>query len=241
MTLPIFGFVTVHERPLADGIAAEADWMDRAAASGRASAHLWRGEPALVVPRSCTTLAGWPAAAAAHRVLVRHSGGGVVPQGPGLLNLSLVWRALGSAPTGTEAVYRALCGELASSLARLGIAAAPQAVAGSFCDGRFNLAVAGRKLAGTAQSWRRVAGAPVVLAHAVIVVDADPQALTDAANAFERHLGSGRQYRADALTSVALAWQQAHGGPPALDLQARLSAALAERLARWQEPRGWAA
>ena len=79
---------------------------------------------------------------------------------------------------------------------------------GSFCDGRFNLAVAGRKLAGTAQSWRRVAGVPVVLAHAVIVVDADPQALTEAANAFERDLGSGRRYRAEALTSVALAWQR---------------------------------
>ena len=92
--------------------------------------------------------------------------------------------------------------------------------------------MAGRKLVGTAQSWRRVAGKPVVLAHAVIVVDADPQALTEAANAFERDLGSGRRYRAEALTSVALAWQQAHGRAPAADLEARLSTALAERFAR---------
>jgi lipoate-protein ligase A len=164
----------------------------------------------------------------------------VVPQGPGLLNLSLVWRTdadAGGAPSGTEATYQALCRELAAALARLGIAATPQAVQGSFCDGRFNLAVAGRKLVGTAQSWRRVAGKPVVLAHAVIVVDADPQALTEAANAFERDLGSGRQYRAEALTSVALAWQQAHGCAPADDLEARLSAALAERFARLQTPR----
>lgn len=228
----MFGFVSVHERPLADGVAAEAEWMASAAATGRAAVHLWRGEPGLVVPRSCTTLPGWLAAAKAYRVRVRASGGGVVPQGPGLLNLSLVWRAAGDgAPAGTEAVYRALCAELAGALARLGVVAQPQAVAGSFCDGRFNLAVAGRKLVGTAQSWRRVGGTPVVLAHAVIVVDADPQALTESANAFERDLGSHRRYRAEALTSVALAWQAVHGQAPPADLEGRLSSLLAQRFA----------
>jgi lipoate-protein ligase A len=249
VSLPVFGFVSVHERPLADGISAEAEWMASAAATGRAAAHLWRGEPGLVVPRSCTTLPGWPAAAQVHRVLVRASGGGVVPQGPGLLNLSLVWRADANAdahatarsPSGTEAIYRALCDALASALARLGIAAVPQAVQGSFCDGRFNLAVAGRKLVGTAQSWRRVTGKPVVLAHAVIVVDADPQALTEVANAFERDLGSGRRYHAEALTSVALAWQQIHGCAPAGDLETRLTTALAERFAGMLAPREFAA
>ena len=168
-----------------------------------------------------------------------------MPQGPGLLNLSLVWRAdtgaTAGAPSGTEVIYRALCEGLASALARLGVVAAPQAVRGSFCDGRFNLAVAGRKLVGTAQSWRRVAGAPVVLAHAVIVVDADPQALTAAANAFERDLGSGRRYHAEALTSVALAWQQAHGRAPDADLASRLITALAERFAGLVAPRQFAA
>jgi lipoate-protein ligase A len=113
-------------------------------------------------------------------------------------------------------------------------------VEGSFCDGRFDLAVGGRKLAGTAQSWRRVAGRPVVLAHAVIVVDAEPEALTEAANAFERNLGSGRRYRAEALTSVALAWRQTHSRAPPLDLEARLSAALAERFGRLLVPREFA-
>lgn len=126
MTLPAFGFVNVHHRPLADGIACEAEWMACAAATGRAG---------------------------------------------------------------------------------------------------------GRKLAGTAQSWRRIAGQAVVLAHAVIVVDADPQALTEFANAYERDLGSGRQYRAEALTSVAQAWQQARGGAAPADLQAQVAKVLAERFA----------
>lgn len=241
MTLPVFGFVSVHRRPLADGIACEAEWMACAAASGRAGAHLWHGEPGLVVPRSCTMLPGWAAAARAHAVQVRASGGGVVPQGPGVLNLSLVWRAghtSGSAPRGTESIYRALCDALAGALARLGLLATPQAIEGSFCDGRFNLAVAGRKLVGTAQSWRRIAGQPVVLAHAVIVVDADPLALTETANAFERDLGSGRHYRADALTSAAQAWRHAHGRAPPADLEAQVIDVLAEQFARVQAPRG---
>jgi lipoate-protein ligase A len=240
VSLPLFGFVTVHERPLADGVAAEAEWMASAAATGRAAAHLWRGEPGLVVPRSCTTPPGWPAAAKARCVLVRASGGGVVPQGPGLLNLSVAWRADGAgALSGTEAIFRALCGGLAGALARLGVVAEPQAVAGSFCDGRFNLVVAGRKLVGTAQSWRRVARKPVVLAHVVIVVDADPQALTESANAFERErdLGSDRRCRAEALTSVALAWQAAHGQAPPVDLEGRLSTVLAQRFASALAPR----
>jgi lipoate-protein ligase A len=157
-----------------------------------------------------------------------------------VLNLSLVWRAdggPGAAPRGTEAIYRALCEGLVAALARLGLPAAPQAVSGSFCDGRFNLAVAGRKLVGTAQSWRRVAGRPVVLAHAVIVVDADPVALTEAANDFERDLGSGRHYRAEALTSVAQAWQHAHGRAAPADLEAQVITVLAEQFARMLAPR----
>jgi len=127
-----------------------------------------------------------------------------VPQGPGVWNLSLAWPAPAAMPTNTDAVYRALCGELSAAFDTLGIAATPQAVTGSFCDGRYNLAVDGRKLVGTAQAWRRVEGQPVVLAHAVIVVDADPEELTARANDFESALGTGTRYRAEALTSVAI-------------------------------------
>jgi lipoate-protein ligase A/uncharacterized protein YqgV (UPF0045/DUF77 family) len=160
----------------------------------------------LVVPRRYTALPGWAAAAAdpTHgEVQVRASGGGLVPQGPGVWNLSLAWPAPSAAPSGTDAIYRALCDALAGALRAAGLDASPQPVDGSFCDGRFNLAVRGRKLVGTAQAWRRVLGVPLVLAHAVIVVDADPAALTARANAFEAALGSAMRYRADALTSVA--------------------------------------
>jgi lipoate-protein ligase A len=196
-------------------------------------AHLWSAPTGLVAPRRCGALPGWAAAAAdpAHgEVQVRASGGGLVPQGPGVWNLSLIWPAPSAAPSGTDAIYRALCDALTGAFARLGIEASAQAVEGSFCDGRYNLAVGGRKLVGTAQAWRRVQGVPLVLAHAVIVVDADPAALTARANAFEAALGSATRYRADALTSVA----RAAGSP---FNEARTLAVLAETFARVVAPR----
>jgi lipoate-protein ligase A len=229
VTPPVFGFVTVHQAPLADGIAHEAGWMAACAASGRPTAHLWQAPPGFVVPRAYERLPGWAAATSAWPVQVRASGGGLVPQGPGVWNLSLVWPAASATPSDAVAVYRWLCAEVAAAFARLGLQAEPQAVLGSFCDGRFNLAVAGRKLAGTAQAWRRVAGRPLVLAHVVIVVGADPAALTARANEFEAALGSPRRYRAEALTSIALAC----GAP---DVEARTVAVLAERFARVVPP-----
>ncbi|MBX3603624.1 MAG: lipoate--protein ligase [Piscinibacter sp.] len=228
MGLPRFAFVTVHDDPLADGIAAEDEWLVRCAELKRASAHLWRGTESLVVPRRYTAQPGWAAALAAlppGAVQVRASGGGLVPQGPGLWNLSLIWPAPGATPTGTDAVYLALCDALGAAFARLGVEARAQPVEGSFCDGRFNLAVGGRKLVGTAQAWKRVAGVPLVLAHAVLIVAADPQALTARANAFEALLGSGTRYRADALTSIA------HEAPGP-DVEARTLQAIAEQFAR---------
>ena len=206
MSLPAFPSVTLHGLPLQGGVAFESGWMERCAASGQAEAHLWQAPVGLVVPRRYTLLPGWAGArdAAAGELQVRSSGGGLVPQGPGVWNLSLVWATGSATPVDTTAVYLALCAELAAAFATLGIAATPQPVTGSFCDGRFNLAVNGRKLVGTAQAWRRMAGQPVVLAHAVIVVDAEPWRLTDRANAFEAALGTDTRYRSDALTSVAI-------------------------------------
>lgn len=215
--------------PLADGIAREDEWMARCAASGRPHAALWQGVPGFVVPRRYTQRPGWAAVSRAYPVQVRSSGGGLVPQGPGVWNLSLVWPSQNATPTDTDGVYRALCGELAAAFARCGLQAAPGSVDGSFCDGRFNLAVGGRKLVGTAQSWRRVGGRPVVLAHAVILTAADPHDLAARANAFEAALGGPPLYRAESLTSVARELGAA-------DAEERVLTAIAERFARVAPP-----
>ncbi len=198
-----------------------------------------------MVPRRYTTLPGWSQRPHDLVLHVRSSGGGLVPQGPGVWNLSLLWPAPSAAPIDTTGVYTALCGQIAAALARLGIEGLkPQAVEGSWCDGRFNLAAGGAKLAGTAQAWRRVApcdgapGVPVVLAHAVVVVTADPAVLTERANACEAALGHAKRYRAEALTSVLRCMGDTlHSTMSPEAIEARALTVLAEQFARAVEPK----
>jgi lipoate-protein ligase A len=108
---------------------------------------------------------GWP-------VVVRSSGGSCVPQGPGMLNLSVLFpRVKGWT---LEDGYLLLCELLNRLLNSYGIKAETGEVPGSFCDGRYNLQVEGKKLVGTAQRW---AGGnreqAAVLAHACLLVDLD--------------------------------------------------------------------
>lgn len=126
-----------------------------------------------------------------------------MPQGPGIVNLSLAWPVYHSLGEAAEPIYLFLCGLLQRTLATFGVASHCRAVSGSFCDGRYNLACGEgeevRKIAGTAQYWRPMAEGRghVVLAHAVVLLDADLAAAHRAANDFEARLGSGREYRAD--------------------------------------------
>ena len=69
-----------------------------------------------------------------------------------------------------------------------------------------------RKIAGTAQYWRHAGSRHAVLAHALLLVDAEPVTLVAETNRFETALGSGKQYDSNALTSVAQAWCDSHPG-----------------------------
>jgi lipoate-protein ligase A len=205
------------------------------ASAGRAVAHLWEAPVSLVLPRSYQRYATLDDARAefARRgcpVWLRLSGGGLVPQGPGILNLSLAYPLHATIGTMADAVYLHLCKILADALRQVGVQTHWQAVEGSFCDGRFNLAWGpaddARKIAGTAQYWRRVPDATgdatyAVLAHAVLLVDADPVEINERANAFEAMIGSGRRYEADKVVSVAQALES-----PGDSLRARVRDAL---------------
>lgn len=209
----------------------ELQWLDAALASGRRRAVLWQGATGLVAPMSYRRYAslatvresfaaeGWP-------VHLRRSGGGVVPQGPGIVNLTLVEAIDGAPATIATRIYVRLCRSIERALRDLGIESAPGAVEGSLCDGRFNVAVGARKVAGTAQYWRRGGGRQAVLAHAMLLVDADPGDLTVRANAFEAALGSGRRYRADTLTTVAREYRGPLAGQLGVMLRERLTARL---------------
>lgn len=73
---------------------------------------------------------------------------------------------------------------------------------GSLCDGRFNLLADGRKLAGTAQAWRRLAGQQIGLFHAVFFLRVNPETLAEDANRLEEHLGHTVRYLAASMTSL---------------------------------------
>jgi lipoate-protein ligase A len=202
----------------ADPLAAEMDLLSLAS-SGQCVAHIWQAPLSLVVPRSYQRFAELERARTEFEqrgcpVFLRMSGGGLVPQGPGILNVSLAYRVRGTAGELSEAVYRHLCEILREALGNLGLQTHWQAVEGSFCDGRFNLAWGppgdARKIAGTAQYWRRLEAASqaspsplhVVLAHAVLLVSADPDEINQRANAFEAAVGSGRYYLPERVISV---------------------------------------
>lgn len=177
---------------------------------------VWQARQSLVVPRTYQRYSGFTQVCEAFSAMgwpvsVRQSGGGIVPQGPGVINLSLAYAVDGKPLDHSDAAYSLLCEVMQSALIDYGIAACPGAVQGSFCDGRFNLATAhegqARKVAGTAQVWRRhqtESGHPaqIVLVHGLILAHVDASGLTELANRFETALGRGRPYREDSVASL---------------------------------------
>jgi lipoate-protein ligase A len=201
-----------------DPLQAELALLDFAT-RGRPVAHLWEAPKSLVVPRSYLRYPQFESARSAFLrdgcpVWLRMSGGGLVPQGPGILNLSLAYFVAQQPSTMSDAVYLHLCEVIGNALSVIGVTTHHQAVGGSFCDGRFNLAwgvgTDARKIAGTAQYWRRAPAAMqtsdgrghLVLAHAVLLVSADPGEANQRANAFEEAVGSGRRYEANKIVTV---------------------------------------
>jgi lipoate-protein ligase A len=137
---------------------------------------------------------GWP-------VVVRCTGGACVPQGPGVLNLSVIHPKVHG--WSLEDGYGLLCELLTSFLKSYGLAPTTGEVPGSFCDGRFNLQVGGRKLVGTAQRW---AGGSrqnaAVLAHACLLVDLDLVEATEKINTLYRICGNSQQFIPEACTTL---------------------------------------
>ncbi len=152
--------------------------------------RLWRNDTCLVVPQRDASRPGFAAAArqSAARgwpVILRQTGGTAVPHGPGILLLSQIYAA--PAGWGIDDGYRLLCRPLETLVRDLGLEPVLTEVPGAFCDGRFNLAVDGRKIAGTAQRWLSAPGGRrIVLAHALLLLDADLVAAHGALNEYQR-------------------------------------------------------
>ncbi|PXX99357.1 lipoate--protein ligase family protein [Halomonas sp. LBP4] len=187
---------------------------------------------ALVMPRRHERLEGFPMARRAlldrgWPILFRSTGGTPVPQSPAVVNVALALRCrVGSSAAHLEWGYRRLGDPWCDWLASLGVQDADLGSApGAYCDGRFNVRIAGRKLVGTAQRWRRVRGCKdmAMLAHGAMQVGETPEALVEVVNAFQDAIGDPQRFHAASHVALAQAL-------PGLDLDSALPGLL-ERLA----------
>lgn len=192
-----FGLVRVAT--LADGLMTD---------STASSLLVWRSQPALLVTRQdmhllhfretsdCMTTAGWP-------VVLRGSGGGACPVGPGTVQVASIEPAL---PDMTmNAKYDALAELIRFTLRFFNIVARTGSVTGAFCPGSYDLAVDDKKIAGMSQHWfRNRSGIRCVVTAACINVEEAPDVLANTVNQFYRLAGSPARCQATALTSVRL-------------------------------------
>lgn len=152
--------------------------------------------------------AGWP-------IHVRRTGGSCVPQGPGVLNFSMIYGDKDGLDI--EDSYLLLCKPLLAFLSQLGLSAGYGSVPGSFCDGRYNLQIQGRKVVGTAQRRRKDAktGTCYILAHACILVDLDLAEATGKINELYRLGGSSTRFEEQACTTLVDALSKQNSSAPA--------------------------
>lgn len=172
--------------------------------------RIWENPRSLIVTRRETRLPhfqsasdqlaadGWP-------VVVRDSGGTAVPHEPGVIHLSLIYHQPPQQRYDIDLSYQALCEPIRLALAQLGIDASYGTVPGAYCDGRYNLVVAGRKITGTAQRLIPVqGGGQAVLSQAMVNVVTDVERGTAVVNRFYQLAGDPRHYDPSASTSLNL-------------------------------------
>jgi lipoate-protein ligase A len=135
-------------------------------------------------------------------VTVRRTGGSAVALGPGVLNYSVVESWRGTPPSLAHG-FDLVCTPIVRALAKLGLKGAIGPAPGSFCDGKYNVLVHGKKIAGTAQRRTKRGDGGALLVHALVLVDADPGALTGVVQRFYERAGGEQRFDATVVTSLA--------------------------------------
>ncbi|MEM9969933.1 MAG: lipoate--protein ligase family protein [Pseudomonadota bacterium] len=186
------------------GLEAELAMLTTVSDGAAAQFLLWRAaKPALVLPERFSRRGGFASATAASAgsgwpVSTRRTGGGITPQGPGVLNLAMAFRVPPKDARSVAATYAAICDPLIDAFAAIDLKAEAAPVTGSFCDGDYNLAINGRKIVGTAQRWR----GPSVLCHALILVDLNLAQAVAAAQRLSDGLELGDTYDVAVHTTI---------------------------------------
>ena len=125
-----------------------------------------------------------------------------------MINLSMVFRLDGASPNIKDAYLRLVQPVVEFLRHRYDLAADVCAVPGAFCDGAYNIAYQGKKLAGTAQRWRLIGGEgtsrqAAVLGHVALMADVDLKPSIDALNEFYTVAGIDRHIELEKHITLA--------------------------------------
>ncbi len=165
--------------------------------------RIWTNRPCIVATRAQSCLPGFARAeAAGFPVAIRLSAGSAVVHHEGTLQISLI-EALET--PALERGYRNLLDLLATALEPIGIRAGPATIAGAYCDGRFNLCAADRKIGGTAAFIRARHGRTAALFHACVTVSGNVRDDVVRVSRFERALGQPGLFLTTSHSSVLAA------------------------------------
>ncbi|SMO71979.1 lipoate--protein ligase family protein [Melghirimyces algeriensis] len=180
-----------------------------------ATIRVWQGPRSLVVAKKDLRAPNGLKAAQMMKqvdwpVYVRQSGGTAVPHGPGTLNLSLFLPRPKEMKWNIDDIYRMLGVPIIEMLKNtFGLHSYFGEVPGSFCDGRYNVVVQGKKIVGTSQIWK---GGPAgltsrrpgyILAHATLLTWMDRQEAVSALNAFYELAEGSRPVYIDTVATLS--------------------------------------
>ncbi len=131
----------------------------------------------------------------------RRSGGTIVPQGEGILNITSL--SLSYGPRNIGKSYMDFCKDMQTRFNTVGFDVDIGPVTGSYCDGDYNLILDGKKLAGTSQRWVKGPDkAFIILNHAVILVTENGQIATQRVNNFHKIADGSAPYIAASSISL---------------------------------------
>ncbi len=180
---------------------------------GLAQVLVWRTEKAIIVPRGMPSRdlfedAVSAMAARGFPVYERDTGGDLTPQSPGMINLSMVFRLDGANPNIKAAYLRLIQPVIEFLRQQYGLATDVSGVPGAFCDGAYNIAYQGNKLAGTAQRWRLIGGEgparkAAVLGHIALLGDVELVPAVEALNEFYAVAGIDRHIELEKHITLA--------------------------------------
>lgn len=176
----------------AGGLRHQEELLANEASDGRQRFLVWQAPQALIVGptegrlSNLTTAAnhlrseGWP-------VVRRHSGGSTCPVSSETLQIAIA--RLGVPGVTIETAYQQLASLICTVIRSYGLEPAVGIIPNSFCPGRFDISISGRKVAGLSQRWHHTGGRMIVTTASTLIVDGGSRYLVQAVNLFYRFIG----------------------------------------------------